>query len=124
MTACVINGKRCTHCCEAIHLPKHVADSLPTNNHPDAIFVLNNWEPISTDEAFKINPYLQETFSDEGAYFKCKMLTIDGCSVYDDRPDVCKGYPTYNHNIEDFVNKQPDYNPYCNMWPVIKVVNV
>lgn len=128
MTACIIDGKRCTSCCKAIRLNKDAVEHLPFNTSEDAVFVLNNWVKITTDEAFEINPYLKISLSEHqittGVFFKCRMLGENGCSVYDERPNVCRGYPMYNHGSEDFINVLPEYNPQCNQWPIIKVLNV
>lgn len=128
MTACIVNGKRCTSCCKAIRLDKDAVEHLPFNTSEDAVFVLNNWVRITTDEAFNINPYLKKRFSEyqitTGVFFKCNHSSENGCSVYNNRPPICRGYPMYSRTVKEFTNIEPEYDPQCNQWPTIKVVNV
>lgn len=151
MTACVINGQRCTQCCQAIilNMPAHdVFKAMRKRNEfnseiPDDLsFVGQNWVSISYRRAKKINPYMVErqrrVAIDAGhkttklfrktSYWTCKNLTASGCGVYEDRPSVCRDYPVYPVYSADYVkelaNRPAEYHPECTEWPRIEAVNV
>lgn len=96
--ACIINGVRCTKCCEAIHIPRKAAHDIWTRDattiYVDQQLVRAKWIPISKRRAKKINPYMfstGESYQDM-AFFKCKSLTKMRCGDYDNRPRVCRSY--------------------------------
>ncbi|MGL4456950.1 MAG: hypothetical protein ACRCUB_00930 [Plesiomonas shigelloides] len=123
-------------CCRAIWIKKAVADSLELNQSPDAIFARENWIRISEDEARSINPYHFDVFMPAGAaglndsaFFKCTKVTDSGCGVYEDRPDVCRGYPytsgkPWREVAKVFVRLPPEYHPECTQWPTIPIKNI
>ena len=97
------------HCCQMFHLPLSV-DELKFNSHPDAKFALENFEFIPT-------PYARY-----GEYmYTCKKYdnTLGRCTVYDDRPELCKkymcdqrdGFEAYKrsvaHGFDEYLKKEP-----------------
>lgn len=151
MTACVIDGQRCTKCCQAIVLsmPAHdvfkklrMSRDFTGEVRGDLSFVGENWVPISRRRAKKINPYMvamqRRVVIDAGhktskliqkvSYWTCNNLTPSGCGVYEDRPSVCRDYPVYPVYSADYVKelagRPADYRPECTEWPRIEAVNV
>lgn len=113
----------CGKCCEAIHIRlspediKKMAEDArrrgfdDTNNDP--IFVDQHWKPITREEAFRINPYLQEQHNElvseygeallSDSYKRLQYYTCNQhdketgkCTIHDLRPSVCAGYPWYD----------------------------
>lgn len=145
MTACVINGERCTKCCQAINLPMSLYDAqkifrkrreASSEIKDDIWFVSNNWTPISRRRAKKINPYLvkrQDKIQAENknrnlSYWVCNKLTESGCGIYKTRPKVCSGYPIYPHLLDGYIReiakRPPEYHPECTEWPRIDGENL
>lgn len=99
---CVIEGKRCTKCCEAIHLPKQAAINVVKGNVCDEDGMLSKyWRRISKRVAKRINPYMfsdcwskpQRDFINKGAgFFKCLALKNGVCTIYEDRPFACRDF--------------------------------
>jgi Fe-S-cluster containining protein len=57
------------------------------------------WVRISKRRAKKINPYMFQKdwdkkskyfINSQASFFKCKKVTKDGCTIYEDRPDICR----------------------------------
>ena len=126
---CIIDGERCTKCCEAITLPfsrKKLLEGARKFESPDAIFILANWKPMSKRAAKKKNPYLFRRFPKlrsrkHWSLYSCKALTADGCSKYNERPNVCSGYPFYG---KPPTGGAPDYHPNCTEWVMIPSVEI
>jgi len=122
----------CGKCCEAIHIslsPEKVEEMAKSPLHAnnklsDPVFIHENWEPISREEAFSINPHFQfntdrykEKHEGQDPYenmffYTCKQFDKETrlCKVHDNLPHVCKGYPWYGgrpHIDELF------YDPNC-----------
>lgn len=133
MSACIINGKQCTQCCRAITL-SYRRSGLLKSTVPDAIFILANWKSISRRRAKKKNPYMVGQIEKHPGkpvtYWHCARVTETGCSVYDDRPYVCSGYPLYGKNYHYLAANYaeqglaPEYHPDCTEWPRIAAVEV
>jgi Fe-S-cluster containining protein len=99
---CIIEQKRCTKCCEAIHLPKENAiNILKRNASDDDDMILKYWRRISKRVAKKINPYMfsttwskdQRNFVNQRAgFFKCLALKDGLCTIYENRPFACRDF--------------------------------
>jgi Fe-S-cluster containining protein len=103
----------CGKCCEAIHIPVDYKEvtRMANGDNFDAKFIRDNWIPISREEAFAINPTIQSNMSkaqewaeNEDAdpyrhmhFYTCSKLDKEKglCTVWQDRPKVCSGYPWY-----------------------------
>lgn len=124
MSNCIIEGKRCTMCCQAIILQMPYRVLLGTNIGGDKHNIMKTyWKPISKYRAKKINPYLFERFTEEQIkemhFYKCTALTEEGCGVYDNRPMTCSEYPWYQGNSRDKINTElPEYHPECTEWKI------
>lgn len=104
MESCIINNKRCTKCCDCIRVPfntkldrlfKGVDDVNNLSEQSDLWFAFKNWTLVSENIAEKLNPFLFNGLQpkNEFMYFICSKLTDNGCSIYPDRPRVCRDYP-------------------------------
>lgn len=127
MSSCIVDNKRCTRCCEVTLLSKDMYKSVLEDKgvSPDCNFVKENWTPISNETAFRVNPYLRKSANAENAqYFTCKNVTKEGCSIYETRPYVCRGYPRYGRDTTS-IAEYPDYNRRCTEFAsTIPVVNI
>lgn len=129
MAACVIDGARCTACCQAIglHSKRHnLRKAALRGVWGDVQFVAANWKPISWRRAKKRNPYIATTMVKTAkSYWVCKQLTPTGCGAYLDRPNVCRGFPRYGNSPEVFNDRvrshAPEYHPRCTEWQLIAV---
>lgn len=123
---CVIEGKQCTSCCEAIML--NVSRDHLAGRKGDPEFILENWKPISKRRAKKINPYMIKEYHSAGSsYWSCKNVTKSGCGIYEKRGQVCSGYPLYEQTIESFARggyRKPEYHAECTEWPLINAVTI
>ena len=115
--SCLSEGnKRCTKCCEALHINKSQYISFINKKinieQGDTTFGKGGlWEPISKRRAKKINPYIfdrskTQDYSEGGwretvkrvskmQFFRCRALVEGvGCSVreLDIHPHTCKVY--------------------------------
>ncbi len=120
---CVSEGnKRCTKCCEAIHIPmagwtrvkKHVLFEESDGNHNSRMLV-KHWTQVSKRRAKKINPYLftngNKEYLKKAAFFTCNRLDKDlGCTVRgtDQHPWTCWKYGREG-------NTNNEYSPTCNI---------
>lgn len=75
----------CTKCCQAIRIEQDIFNRADISSAGGDIgYAMDNWEQITTEEAFIINPLLQS--KPVAFYFKCKNLTPEGCGDYENRP--------------------------------------
>jgi Fe-S-cluster containining protein len=105
--------KMCGMCCRAIRLPvdwEYFIDRYPepitedregcVTKYTDLEFIRTFWQPISKEKALEINPHLKTwpTFED-GFYYKCTKFDekTNKCTVNEDKPRVCYGFPFYDH---------------------------
>jgi Fe-S-cluster containining protein len=109
----------CGSCCKAIILGKHgspefIAKEADSGNE-DAIFIKENWVPISALEAFKLRPEAEfnAVFKAVGETYWWKCNSFDHatlkCKNHNARPNVCKGFPYY-----DSTELGPNFIPYSN----------
>jgi hypothetical protein len=73
------------------------AVSLPAETEYTHRFVLRHWHPISREEAGKRNPRF---LLDVRLLYFYECDQFDGqtnrCRAYDERPEVCRGFPWYS----------------------------
>lgn len=123
--SCNFKGEQCAKCCQAIHIgSKYKFKGLYGTNkieyegvevEADNYFVAQNWKPMSTRLAKKINPYIFKGFKSKKVkralkFYKCKHLTPKGCGVYNERPAVCRSFP--NTLVHD-TKRAPNYSANC-----------
>lgn len=94
MGHCVVNGSRCTKCCQVLQINVH-RNYLFKNNVVDGDTLRSMLIPISKRRAKIINSRMVDIAGSSVFYYKCKNLTEKGCGIYDKRPDMCSGYPDY-----------------------------
>ena len=106
---CVINGVRCSKCCEVLTIrsSKTLRDLMfDRNDHPDGIEVGERPQrllrPISKRRAKLLNPTLVSVVNNDQSYFTCKNFTGDGCADYDNRPAMCANYPYYGRSEQEW----------------------
>lgn len=115
MEHCVINGERCSKCCEVLtvrqtsnmrawvkYVRRYGCDDV-FNSHNKVFGLL---KPISKRRAKKINPLLVSRIDNRQSYFTCRNFNGSGCSDYDNRPEMCSGYPYYGLTKEQFVRSE------------------
>lgn len=111
---CVIEGERCSKCCEVLTIfhSKNFRDwqayvrrygySDDPEYKVDKIYHI--LRKISKRRAKKINPLLVKRVGNTQSYFTCKNLTSNGCSDYDNRPIMCSAFPHYGRTQEEWEN--------------------
>lgn len=103
---CVIDGKRCSKCCEVLTINKGKAFRARLKyvryngdqSQYDRPFSMTR--EISKRRAKKINPSLVKTCNTSQSYFICKNFRDGKCQDYENRPKMCSEYPRYNHSEE------------------------
>ena len=98
--------KQCGMCCRAISMGQSGAriKKAAIDKHPDAVFIVENWERISAKKAFRINPHLK-LWTEQNrrrTYYRCKLLTVDNkCPLHGKgKPKTCSKYP-YDRVLKD-----------------------
>ena len=118
--SCIAEGnKRCTKCCEAIHIPLKawvriikMDHTIEDDSSHNSRMLYKHWTRISKRRAKKVNPYIFEDgmteFLQKSAFFTCNKLDKElGCTVRgtDQHPWTCWQYGReYTYN---------DYSPTC-----------
>ena len=108
--SCVAEGNiRCTKCCEVLHVNGSDWSMLERGllTATDQEIMEKLFVRISKRRAKKINPYIfkksyksidsnyhrtMTRFLAEAAYFTCKGLKNGECTVYEDRPQICRTF--------------------------------
>lgn len=118
MEHCLIDGKRCSKCCEVLtinmsasgrewmkYVRRNGYEHLDIKEYPDKkeLQLYGMIRDISKRRAKKINPHLVSIVKNTQSYFTCKHLTSSGCSNYENRPSICSGYPYYGKTPEEFI---------------------
>lgn len=121
---CMIDGKRCSKCCEVITLSldkntrlqirsAKLNKSLQNSKNTVELMVTR----ISKRRAKKLNPFLVNKVKSgkRQNFFTCKNYKGGRCSIYDTRPYTCSGYPYYGVTEAVFssMNTEPDYHKDC-----------
>lgn len=114
----------CGKCCEAIRLPMPYESFEYPSIYKGAPFMHENFVPMTSSEAFDINPNLIR-FTLEGElmesyYYSCKMYDKETkkCNAHDTRPEVCSGFPWYGHSIN---NQTLGMHLECSYWNDVPV---
>ena len=93
---------RCGQCCSRIYMPLQFErdhDSpIRITDSADMAFVKQNWYKIG--EGVIDNRGYEGRESWQCVIYRCiAYIPGTGCTIYDQRPDVCRGYPFYNGSI-------------------------
>jgi Fe-S-cluster containining protein len=67
----------------------------------DMKFLVESCERLTKEEAIKRNPILQQWIDKAGrelVFFTCKNLKDNKCSIYQNRPAICSGFPFYSQD--------------------------
>jgi len=120
MEHCMINGKRCSKCCEVLTIneSKSMREWMKYARRVDCTDLAKKkgsdkkelqlyWmiKKINRRRAKKINPYIVSIVKSSQSYFTCKHLTDSGCGNYDNRPKICSGYPYYGSTPKEFIKQ-------------------
>ena len=121
MEHCMINGKRCSKCCEVLTIElsgngrewiKYARwTDFETFEDKDKKELQLYWmiKEISRRRAKKLNPFLVSKIKGRQSYFICKHLKETGCTNYENRPSICSKYPYYGKTKEEFLKENKDY---------------
>jgi len=75
----------------------------------DHVFAAANWRPLTRAEALERNPFYVSRLGPDVHFYSCDRLGSDGrCTVYEERPLVCRGYPWYDAPPRDMPLPDPD----------------
>mgnify|MGYP000256463027 CR=1 FL=1 len=122
---CMVDGKRCSKCCEVIllnkksfsyawreyarrYMNKGLADLDECEKllgGKESMQVLMMIRPIKRRIAKKRNPHLYKSNPQWGRMsqaFVCSHLTENGCGDYENRPNMCSAYPHYGKTLEEW----------------------
>lgn len=138
MEHCMINGKRCHDCCKVLLIhssyryeefvrkyPSNAGNYNMDAESDDYKNIADMLIPIKKRQAKKINPSLFKNprkeireWADRKdiGYFKCRHLVDGVCTNYENRPNMCSGYPYYGKTKEEFLETYSgagEYNPDC-----------
>jgi Fe-S-cluster containining protein len=116
--------KKCGSCCKAIrieisplefHIEREKVKRGLKPKFKDMDICSKYFKLITKKEAFEINSELKEwECVDKLSFFKCNALKNNKCSIHDNKPEVCHGFPYYNnkklHPGFKFYNKNCGYN--------------
>lgn len=116
--------KKCGMCCQAIALQYSVEYIETCKDSPDAKFILENWQPITMEEALSINPHLQ-LWIDVSVkrnitlyFYKCNQLDLETnlCKIHSTKEDfsqprICIDYPFYTRYL--LPKSELFYSPEC-----------
>lgn len=123
MEHCLIDGKRCSKCCEVLtinmsasgrewmkYVRRNGYEHLDVKDYPDKkeYQLYGMVRKISKRRAKKINPYLVSIIKSRQSYFTCKHLTSSGCGNYKNRPKICSGYPYYGKTESEFLESRKE----------------
>lgn len=110
---CLIDGQRCSKCCEVINIRQsknfieniNYARRYGDGHIPKEQRIYLMLVKISKRRAKKINPQLIKQGNHNKqrmAFYKCKNFTGSGCGIYESRPDMCSKYPLYGKTQEEW----------------------
>lgn len=94
----------CSACCDVIAIDNITHEEFRDKVERGVVSPIHGemMVPLSRDEAFKKNPLIvtsrEATLKGTGritSYFTCSKLKDNRCSIYDQRPIMCSGYPFY-----------------------------
>ena len=140
MEHCIVDGKRCSKCCEVLtinmgsngkkwmeYARRVDFDTFEPEKGQDKKEYQLYWmiKKITKRKAKKINPYLVSVISNRQQYFTCKHLISSGCSNYENRPKICSQYPYYGKTESEFLESEENkkgglYTPDCTFYIELK----
>lgn len=100
----------CSKCCEVIAIAGVSHEAFAEKVRSGAVSPIHGemMRPISRKEALKRNPLvvkgreeLARETQQESYYYTCTKLKDNKCSIYQDRPIMCSGYPFYGRMVVD-----------------------
>lgn len=104
MEHCMINGKRCSKCCEVLTLKlskwsRDLQKRARRENVPDYkdVHTFTMITKISKRRAKKKNKFLVDQVGNTQDYYTCKNLKDGICTNYENRPSMCSKYPNYSN---------------------------
>jgi Fe-S-cluster containining protein len=109
-------------CCKAIYLGltvsriKEIAEEKGADPNGDAAFVYKNWQPMSDEDAYEINPHLRTWGLARGekgfTFFRCTKFDpeTNKCTIHDETVRVCNAYPWYDTGVRP---NECFYSPDC-----------
>jgi Fe-S-cluster containining protein len=75
----------------------------------DHIFAAEHWRPLTREEATALNPFYTSRLPADAHLYTCDRLGADGrCTVYEERPLVCRGYPWYDRPPREMPLADPE----------------
>ncbi len=75
----------------------------------DHIFAAEHWRPLTREEATALNPFYTSRLPADAHLYTCDRLGADGrCTVYEERPLVCRGYPWYDRTPREMPLADPE----------------
>jgi Fe-S-cluster containining protein len=124
--SCIRDNKKCTKCCEVLHIHDsefNKARKAWKGITGDPKWILDNLLPLKKRVAKKRNPHMFKTLPRGSgvSFWKCKNLSKDGCSIYDERPTMCSGYPWYGSEPLDVLKNPSTYSPNCTVYYEIPI---
>ncbi|MGE5528083.1 MAG: YkgJ family cysteine cluster protein [Patescibacteria group bacterium] len=94
---------RCGMCCKSIIIGRSVMDGAEKDKPgSDRYFILNNWQPLTYEQAVEINPFHKRLEGrDDLSFWRCTKLDPSSnlCTIYHRRPHVCRKYPWYKYSV-------------------------
>lgn len=116
MEHCIIKGERCSKCCEVLTVKntklfrdwkKYLRTHGFTDNEKNRDFEMtcSMTREISKRRVKKINPMLVKIVGNNQSYFTCKNYKGGVCTIYENRPYMCSGYPYYGRTKEEFLEQ-------------------
>ena len=114
----------CGACCRVIVLdaaPREVQQMAALTRvlgiPSDHVFAAEHWRPLTREEAMRLNPFYTARLAPDAHLYSCDRLGADGrCTVYEERPLVCRGYPWYDRPARDMPLADPDCGYAIDVW--------
>src|SRR5207247_2326377 len=73
------------------------------------VFAAEHWPPLTRAEATALNPFYTSRLPADAQLYTCDRLGADGrCTVYEERPLVCRGYPWYGQAPREMPLADPE----------------
>jgi len=75
----------------------------------DHVFAAEHWRPLTREEAMRVSPFYTMRLAPDAHLYSCDKVGADGrCTVYEERPLVCRGYPWYDQPPRDMPLADPE----------------
>ena len=118
MDHCIVNGKRCSKCCEVLTMKETKSFrewrnyvkkyGIPDGSNKQDDHLFEMVRPISKRRTKKLNPHLVSVSGNNQSYFTCIHFTGSGCDNYKNRPSTCHKYPYYGKSQSEWF-ESPEY---------------